>query len=241
MQKFTLRSVILSLITTFFFTTIQAQQLTGKITDNETGEPLIGCTVTLLQPNASKAFGNVTAGLNGGFILKNIASGTYQLSIKYIGYNSKDTSVTITNSNLDITINLERDSKSTLNEVTITTQKSNNSDRNAFLADKLSPNIQNSVSARTIEISPDLSVANVTQRVSGISLERSTNGEGQYAIVRGMDKRYNYTLVNGIKIPSPDNKNRYIPLDIFPADLLERLEVTKRSRLIWKAMQLVVW
>ncbi len=42
-----------------------------------------------------------------------------------------------------------------------------------------------------------------------------------------MDKRYNYTLVNGVKIPSPDNNNRYVPLDIFPSDLLERLEVTK--------------
>jgi hypothetical protein len=42
-----------------------------------------------------------------------------------------------------------------------------------------------------------------------------------------MDKRYNYTLVNGIKIPSPDNKNRYVPLDIFPSDLLDRLEVSK--------------
>jgi hypothetical protein len=42
-----------------------------------------------------------------------------------------------------------------------------------------------------------------------------------------MDQRYNYTLVNGIKIPSPDNKYRYVPMDMFPADLLERLEVVK--------------
>lgn len=42
-----------------------------------------------------------------------------------------------------------------------------------------------------------------------------------------MDKRYNYTLVNGVKIPSPDDKNRYIPLNIFPSDLMDRLEVTK--------------
>lgn len=42
-----------------------------------------------------------------------------------------------------------------------------------------------------------------------------------------MDKRYNYTLVNGIKIPSPDNKYRYVPLDIFPSELMERLEVYK--------------
>jgi hypothetical protein len=40
-------------------------------------------------------------------------------------------------------------------------------------------------------------------------------------------KRYNYTLVNGIKIPSPDNKYRYVPLDIFPSELLGRLEVSK--------------
>src|SRR5690554_7163703 len=42
-----------------------------------------------------------------------------------------------------------------------------------------------------------------------------------------MNKRYNNTLVNGIKIPSPDNQNRYVPLDIFPAVFLERLEVYK--------------
>jgi outer membrane receptor protein involved in Fe transport len=63
--------------------------------------------------------------------------------------------------------------------------------------------------------------------MSGITIERNGNGDGQYAILRGMDKRFNYTLVNGIKIPSPDNKNRFVPLDIFPSELLDRLEVTK--------------
>jgi outer membrane cobalamin receptor len=85
----------------------------------------------------------------------------------------------------------------------------------------------NIVSGKAIEISPDLTVANLVQRVSGISIERNSNGDGQYAIMRGMDKRYNYTLVNGIKIPSPDNKYRYVPLDIFPSELLGRLEVSK--------------
>ncbi len=83
------------------------------------------------------------------------------------------------------------------------------------------------MSGRTIELSPDLTVANVIQRVSGISIERNSNGDGQYAILRGMDKRYNYTLVNGVKIPSPDNRYRYVPLDIFPSELLDRLEVYK--------------
>ena len=58
-------------------------------------------------------------------------------------------------------------------------------------------------------------------------MERDASGEASYAILRGMDKRYNYTLVNGVKIPSPDDKNRYIPLNIFPSDLMDRLVVAK--------------
>ncbi len=111
-------------------------------------------------------------------------------------------------------VDMER-KKAGLQEVTVSGKHDKGSDISALQVDRKADIVQNSVSARSIELSPDLSVANVTQRVSGVSLERSTNGEGQYAIVRGMDKRYIYTLVNGIKIPSPDNKNRYVPLDIF--------------------------
>ena len=83
------------------------------------------------------------------------------------------------------------------------------------------------MSAKAMELSPDITVANVIKRMSGVTVERNSSGEGQYAILRGMDKRYNYTLVNGIKIPSPDNKNRFVPLDIFPSEILDRIEVTK--------------
>lgn len=88
-------------------------------------------------------------------------------------------------------------------------------------------NVVNVMSAKAIELSPDITVANVIQRMSGVTIERNSSGEGQYAILRGMDKRYNYTLINGVKIPSPDNKNRFVPLDIFPSEMLDRLEVTK--------------
>jgi len=41
------------------------------------------------------------------------------------------------------------------------------------------------------------------------------------------NERYNNTLVTGVKIPSPDAKYRYFPMDLFPSDMLERLEVIK--------------
>jgi outer membrane receptor for ferrienterochelin and colicin len=109
----------------------------------------------------------------------------------------------------------------------VTNTRLGNTEASARATERNAMNVMNVISAREIEFSPDVTVANVVQRVSGVSLERSSSGDGQHAIVRGMDKRYNYTLVNGIKIPSPDPKNRYVPLDIFPSELLDRLEVTK--------------
>lgn len=114
-----------------------------------------------------------------------------------------------------------------LMEVSIKSKGAGSSDGEARRIEQNASQVMNIISGKAIELSPDLTVANVMQRVSGVSLERNSNGDGQYAILRGMDKRYNYTLVNGVKLPSPDNKYRYIPLDIFPSDLLERLEVYK--------------
>lgn len=114
----------------------------------------------------------------------------------------------------------------TLSEVSVE-RTGRGTDAEARRMEKNAQNVLNVISAKQIQLSPDISVANVIQRVSGLSIERNANGDPQYAIVRGMDKRYNNTLVNGIKIPSPDNENRFIPLDIFPAIFLDRLEVYK--------------
>ncbi|MCH8555505.1 MAG: TonB-dependent receptor, partial [Schleiferiaceae bacterium] len=114
-----------------------------------------------------------------------------------------------------------------LDEVIVTTTYDGSTEAGARGTEKNAATVVNAISAKTIESSPDITVANVIQRVSGLTIERNANGDGQYAIVRGMNKRYNYTLVNGIKIPSPDNENRYVPLDIFPAELLDQLIVSK--------------
>ena len=93
--------------------------------------------------------------------------------------------------------------------------------------EKIADPVLNVLSGKTLQLLPDITVANALQRVSGVTIERSSAGEGRYPIIRGMEKRYINTLVSGIRIPSPDNKNRFIPLDLFPSELLERLEVSK--------------
>ncbi|MCS3798599.1 TonB-dependent receptor domain-containing protein [Niastella sp. OAS944] len=201
----------------------QQKLLQGQIRDKQTGELLPNATISFKGPRGV----NVVSGLNGTYYVRSLPTGDYTIRVNYVGYKQFEGTYTVTTQRQQIfSITLEPN-KNDLTEIIVAGKHDKGSDAYALLAGRRADLIQNAVSSKAIEISPDLSVANVTQRVSGISLERSTNGEGQYAIVRGMDKRYIYTLVNGIKIPSPDNKNRYVPLDIFPADLLDRLEVSK--------------
>ena len=208
----------------FLFTsaTIFAQgyTVTGKLIDSETNEPIIGGVVGLVGTDFSGV-----SGLDGSYRIKNVPSGTYKVQVRFISYTTIEQALHISKDTyMDFPL---VPASMNLTEVEVVGRKDDSSEMSARLSEKNVMNVINVISAKEIDTSPDITVANVVQRVSGVSLERNSNGDGQYAIVRGMDKRYNYTLVNGIKIPSPDPRNRYVPLDIFPSDLLDRLEVTK--------------
>ena len=214
----TLCCIVATGITISAFGQQTTYSIKGQVKDANSKEMLIGA---LLEVNKQKT----ATELDGGFTIKNIPAGTYTLSVSYMGYAKKDTTITI-NRDLILDLGLTNNS-SVLSEVVVTGFGSKESDSYARRLEKLAPGVINTVSANAILQSPDLTIANVLQRVSGVSLEKDNSGKGSHAIIRGMDKRYNYTLINGIKIPSPDNKNRYVPMDIFPSDLVERVEVHK--------------
>jgi outer membrane receptor protein involved in Fe transport len=200
-----------------------AATVKGKLLD-ENKEPLTGANVLLdLTKNL---YG--LAGLDGTYIIRNVPPGTYVLKVSFIGYQTQEKTIAIATEMEAATVDFDMvaDPK-LLSEIVVAGKAEAGSDAEARLAEKNSPQVLNVMSAKAISLLPDLSVASLVQRMSGLTVQRSGNGDPQYAIVRGMDKRYSYTLVNGLKIPSPDNKNRYIPLDIFPTALLERLEVYK--------------
>ncbi|MFT3932923.1 MAG: TonB-dependent receptor [Chitinophagaceae bacterium] len=197
----------------------------GKVADAKTTEPLAGATVSL-EDTKFKTVVN----LDGTFILRNVPAGTYEIHVKMLGYEkSKEKKITVVagdNAVQEINFDLEVESKE-LSTAVVSGKLNGETDKGVRRMEKNADIIQNILSAKTISLLPDVTVANALQRMSGITIERSNSGEGRYAIIRGMDQRYNSTLVNGIKIPSPDDKYRYVPMDIFPSDLLERLEVQK--------------
>ena len=202
---------------------VVAGTLKGKLTEAASGDPALGVVVML----EGTGFQDIS-GLDGSFTIRNVKKGTYKLIVRHISYAIVQREFSISEEeviNFEMALEMAEDLK--LNEVSVIGTRDGAADQTARSMERNANQVMNIVSGKTIQISPDLTVANVIQRVSGVTLERNSNGDGQYAILRGMDKRYNYTLVNGVKIPSPDNKYRYVPLDIFPSDLLDRLEVYK--------------
>ncbi len=202
----------------------EAQVIRGKVLDSNTGEPLVGATVKL---EGTQKMAIVK--LDGSYSFGKLAAGTYKVTVSYLGYKSPaaETAVTVAANEIKSVPFALEPTTTSLQSVTISSAASSETDKGARRLERIADPVLNILSAKTIQLLPDITVANAMQRVSGVTIEKSGSGEARYPIIRGMEKRYINTLVNGIKIPSPDNKNRFIPLDLFPSELLERLEVSK--------------
>ena len=68
----------------------------------------------------------------------------------------------------------------------------------------------------------DSDVADAIKRMVGLSIN-----EGKYANVRGLDGRYIATTFNEILMPSTDPMRRDIQLDLFPSNIVDKIEVQK--------------
>lgn len=84
----------------------------------------------------------------------------------------------------------------------------------AFVADILG--------AEQISRTGDSDAASALRRVTGLTLV-----DGKFIYVRGLGERYSSTQLNGASVPSPDPTRTVIPLDLFPAPIIESLSVQK--------------
>lgn len=82
--------------------------------------------------------------------------------------------------------------------------------------------IANVLDAAAFEAAGDASVADGLKRVSGLNLQG-----GKFVYIRGLGERYSSTVLNGSTLPSPEPINRVVPLDLFPASIIESVLVQK--------------
>ncbi len=62
----------------------------------------------------------------------------------------------------------------------------------------------------------------IIKNVSGATIT-----DGKFAVIRGLSDRYVTTTLNGAEIPSPDPYRRSAPLDLFPAQIINKVVIAK--------------
>lgn len=224
-------SIIVSflLFTTLFFSqptyddgNSETGIIRGKIIDSKTGEAIVGAMVTI-----EGTTNGTTTDLDGNFVLKVPANRKLSIKIQYIGYVNKTIEGLLveTNDEKDFSISLEESKANQLDEVEIVTSLIKENNFALILQQKNNASVSDGISAETIKRTPDRNTSDVLKRVSGATIQ-----ENKFAIIRGMNDRYNAAYINGAPLPSTESDRKAFSFDIFPSNALDNLVIIKTAR-----------
>jgi outer membrane receptor protein involved in Fe transport len=196
-------------------------KIQGTIVDAETGEPLIGANVVIKDDAGKPLYGTAT-NLDGQFTLA-APFGTHNVEISYITYATKViTDLTIT-ADKPATLNTSLPPEGLqADEIIVTAKSEQNSEISMLAIQQKSAVVTDGISAELMSRSSSSDAGDALKRVTGITVVG-----GKYVYVRGLGERYSNTQVNGADMPSPEPNRRVVPMDIFPAGLLENIQVSK--------------
>ncbi len=192
--------------------------IAGKITDETTGETIIGGNVMVVGTSAG-----ASTDIDGNFLISSIAAGTYTLQISYVGYKTHTLPDVIVETGKRITVDIKMSNEaSALEEVVITGTRSTNNDFSIVREIRESKLVVTGISAEMIMRSPDRDAAEVVKRVPGVTIM-----DGKYIVIRGLSERYNVTLLHGAYAPSMEADKRSFAFDIIPSAQIDQLLVFK--------------
>lgn len=198
--------------------TLQAATLKGRITDADSGVPLMGAAIVI----TGTAHGTVTD-FDGNYQIDNIPAGQVEFSVSYVSYRTHQFAAQFATA-ADVVlmdIALQSDDKQ-IGEVQVVARK-NMENENLLLQERKAASVAiENMGAKEMQIKGVSNVQDGVKKLSGISIASS----GQL-IVRGLGDRYSTTTLNGLPIASPNPDNKLIPLDLFPASTVKNITVSK--------------
>ena len=89
--------------------------------------------------------------------------------------------------------------------------------------------VQDSIDAEELGRFPDSDVADSLEHLPGITITRTTGGEGQKVSVRGFGPQYNIVTLNG-RILATDDDGRDLAFDVLPSEVISGADVFKSSQ-----------
>ena len=202
-------------------TQAQKGSISGKVIDAKLAEGLIGCTVKL-----DDGAGGAITDYDGRFMLANVPAGKHVISVSYTGYADKRIDEIMVKNGEATTVDvvLEDATAQMIAEVVVTATAQRSSMSALTILQKTSATVADGISAETIKRTPDRTTGDVIRRVSGASIQ-----DNKFAIIRGLNDRYNIALLNGALLSSTEPDRKAFSFDLFPSAMLDNLVVVKTA------------
>jgi iron complex outermembrane receptor protein len=89
--------------------------------------------------------------------------------------------------------------------------------------------VQDSIDAEELGRFPDADVADSLEHLPGITIDRTTGGEGQKVSVRGFGPQYNIVTLNN-RILATDDDARDLAFDVLPSEVISGADVLKSTQ-----------
>ncbi len=193
-------------------------RITGRIIDTKSGQGIPSAGVQIVGTTIG-----VQSGVDGRYTITRVPAGTTTLQVRRIGYGPKTITGIVVPANGSIELDISLSSADVqLAAISVTATKEKGTVNEALNQQKNATNAVNAITAEQIARSPDSDAAQAAQRVSGVTVQ-----DGKYLQVRGLGERYTTASLNGARIPSPEPERKVVPLDLFPAGLLQDITTTK--------------
>jgi TonB-dependent receptor len=197
----------------------QQTKVSGKIVDAENGSPIVGASVVIQESKKG-----ASSDVEGRFFLQIDKSAKYTLKVTALGYTPKVVD-DITPGNNTVDISLEKDKGNQLELVVVKSSSAKKeSVASIYLAQKNSSSISDGISAEMIKRSPDKSTGEVLKRVSGASIQ-----DNRFVVIRGLNERYNASLLNNAVLPSTEPDKKAFSFDIIPSSLVDNVVIYKTA------------
>jgi len=202
-----------------FSISVRAQtiRISGKVLEEGSSTPVSGATVNLVDPAKT-----VTTDVEGRFFLILERGRKYTLTISSLGFQTKEISDLQLENGANLDISLVRAKSKELEGVVIRSNSRKESLASVYALQKNSSSISDGISAEAIRKSPDRNTGDVLKRVSGASVQ-----DNKFVIVRGLNERYNVSLLNNAVLPSTEPDKKAFAFDIIPSALIDNLVVYK--------------
>jgi outer membrane receptor protein involved in Fe transport len=191
----------------------------GTVFDASTGRPI---PLVAIAVDGQTGPG-MTTDTEGRFTIA-LAPGTYKLRFtndKYIETTVEDV-VVVAGQTAEASTVMQQKGAVTTVEVVEKISAVSSTAESVLTERKLAVSVSDSISKEDLKATPAFDAAGALEKVTGVSVV--DNG---YVYVRGLGERYSSTMLNNAMLPTTEPERRVVPLDMFPATLIDNIKIIK--------------